>query len=154
MQEYGFSHLDNRKNAVGCPVVITKGEYKGKKGIVTNVMKSITDRYGYAYEITLNHDEDECPICIYSGDFFDSLFNVDITLEDGKKYVTMRGDVATMHKDKYGDGFHMNYSEITKHANNDCTESYWPNGFAYHYDCGMNILKEWTEETVIFGAMV
>ena len=27
------------------------------------------------------------------------------------------------------------------------------NGFAYHYDCGMNILKEWTEETVIFGAM-
>ena len=43
MQEYGFTHIDNRKNAVGCPVVITKGEYTGKKGIVTNVMKSITD---------------------------------------------------------------------------------------------------------------
>ena len=107
MNEYRFTHLDNRKNAVGCPVIITKGEYKGKKGIVTNVMKSITDQYGYAYEITLNHGEYECPVCLYSGDHFDSLFTVDIR----------------------------------------------PNGFAYHYDCGMNILKEWKEETVIYGGM-
>ena len=80
MNEYRFTHLDNRKNAVGCPVIITKGEYKGKKGIVTNVMKSITDQYGYAYEITLNHGEYECPVCLYSGDHFDSLFTVDITM--------------------------------------------------------------------------
>lgn len=35
--DYRFAHIANYKNAVGAPVVITEGEHKGKKGIVTNV---------------------------------------------------------------------------------------------------------------------
>jgi hypothetical protein len=147
MNEYRFNHIDNFKNAVGAPVVITKGEHKGKKGIVTNVFSSIfKERYGRIFEITLLYNEGEEPIVIHSNDHFDAIFVVDITLEDGKKYFTMRGDVATIHKYKHGGGFYVEYSEITDNPQNDCTEHYEPNGFAYHYDCGMNILKEWKED--------
>ena len=145
--DYRFNHIDNYKNAIGAPVVITKGEHKGKKGIVTDVIankKKPTDRI---FEITLASNEGEKPIVIQSSDYFDAIFVVDITLEDGKKYFTMRGDAVTMHKSKYGDGFYVEYSEVTKDPRNDCTEHYEPNGFAYHYDCGMNILKEWKEDT-------
>lgn len=145
--DYRFNHIANYKNAVGAPVVITEGEHKGKKGIVTNVTIDMEKQRDWIFEITLSCNEGEEPIVIQSGDHFDAIFAVDIALEDGKKYFTMCGDVVTMHKSKYGDGFYVEYSEVTKDPRNDCTEHYEPNGFAYHYDCGMNILKEWKEDT-------
>lgn len=147
LNTYRFNHIDNYKNAVGAPVVITEGEHKGKKGIVTNVTNDMEKQWGWIFEIALSCNEGENPIVIQSGDHFDAIFVVDIALEDGKKYFTMRGDVVTMHKYKHGDGFYVEYSEVTKNPRNDAHEYYRQNGFAHHYDCGMNILKEWKEDT-------
>ena len=58
----------------------------------------------------------------------------------------MCGNIVTMHKYAYGSGFYVNYSEVCDDKTNTATESYEPAGFAYHYDCGMNILKEYIEE--------
>ena len=141
--DYTISHISSRMLAIGAVITFTEGINKDKLGVITDIYQSISEdrQYNYTYEVTMASSEIN-----FIPNSFSVPYRIVINLEDGKKYVTMRGDLVTMHKDKYGDGFHVNYSEITMHANNDCTESYWPNGFAYHYDCGMNILKEYIEK--------
>ena len=68
-------------------------------------------------------------------------FYVRIALEPGKRCMLMTGKVVTCHKHEYG-GLYFKYSEYTGDTRNSCTESVAENGFAYHYDCGMNVLKE------------
>lgn len=66
------------------------------------------------------------------------LFEIVIELVDGAKYMTMHGDIRTVHKFKHGDDFYFDYAEL---GGSDSKECIYPNGSTYHYDCGANLLK-------------
>jgi hypothetical protein len=154
MNNYKLTHIKNYEDAIGAPIKIISGFYEGKTGFIKNIYKPINGSYPIVVEICLpkaiihkymdgNTFEDAI---LYLSDFWDSSFAINIKLQDGKKYVTMNGDIVTMHTNKYGNGFHVNNSEITHDEKNQSIECYESNGFAYHYDCGCNILKEYTEK--------
>ena len=148
MNSYRLNHIRDYRDAIGAPVKIIKGEHTGKLGVITNVYRGIGDRFGkHVIEITVNHPNEShlYPTIVYSDTYFDAMFEINISLVPGKKYVTMRGDIVTMHKYRFNGGFYVEYSEVTGDPKNQSTESYEDNGFAYHYDCGMNILKEYVD---------
>lgn len=149
MRHYRFSHINDYVNVIGAPVKIIEGQYKGRKGLISNVFTSIIrNRPSHAFEIELEaFGEEDNYITLLTSDSFDAPFAIDITLEDGKKYVTMSGDVVTMHACRNNNGwFYVNNSEVCNDPKNTSTECYESNGFAYHYDCGCNILKEYIEK--------
>jgi len=141
--DYRIIHIRNRKLAIGAVITFMEGINKDKLGVITDIYQSISEdkKYKYAYEVTISTTNE---VVFINNDFYFP-YKVVINLEDGKKYVTMFGDIVTMHKYEYGSGFYVNYSEICKDKTNPSTESYEPDGFAYHYDWGMNILKEYIE---------
>ncbi len=145
--DYKFSHINDYAIAIGAPVKILSGQYKDRKGYVSNVFTSIiTNRPFHAFEITLyTTKEDDNYKTLLMSDRFDAPFAIDVTLKEGNKYVTMSGDVVTMYAYNAGTQFLAKYSEITGDPNNTSSEYYTANGFANHYDCGMNILKEYVE---------
>lgn len=145
---YKFSHIDNYANAIGAPVKILEGQYKGQQGYISNVFTSIIpNRPSHAFEITLFEEpESNDYITLLMSDSFDAPFAIDVTLHEGNKYVTMKGDVVTMYSYNAGTQFYAKYSEITGDPHNDSSEYYAENGFANHYDCGMNILKSYEEK--------
>jgi hypothetical protein len=148
MNNYQYTHISSYKDAIDAPVKMIAGEYKGRKGYITNVFTSIIEhRPDHVFEIELEaFGENDDVIHILSSDGLCAQFAIDITLEDGKKYLTMNGDVVTMHELRYNQGwFYVNNSEVCHDPKNTSNECYEANGFAYHYDCGCNILKEYIE---------
>jgi len=142
--DYRITHIIARQLAIGAVITFMEGINKDKLGVITDIYQSISEdkKYKYAYEVTIANSNE---VIFINNDFYFP-YKVVIKLEDGKKYVTMCGNIVTMHKYEYGSGFYVNYSEVCDDPTNTSTESYEPDGFAYHYDCGMNILKEYIEE--------
>lgn len=70
-------------------------------------------------------------------------FEIVIELVDGAKYMTMHGDIRTVHKFKHGDDFYFDYAEL---GGSDSKECIYPNGSTYHYDCGANLLKRVSDD--------
>lgn len=66
---------------------------------------------------------------------------VDIDLIDGQKYMLMDGHVVTIHAASTNGRFYFDYSELMSDPYNTFTEGLSANGFAHHYDCYMNALK-------------
>lgn len=127
MHNYHMAHLRNLSDAI-CTRVFTD---EGKRGIVTNVK-----HVGEARIFTVMFDDGTTEDLDYWK------FYVDVELIDGHKYMLMTGEIATIHVYPYGNGFFVNYSELTHDDSNSYEEHIDSNGFAYHYDCGMNVLKE------------
>ena len=146
---YKCTGLEKPESVFNMIVKFETGEHKGKRGRVFTVFKSIFTKcllpvFGIAI---LDENGDDTHEDVYLPNTWDAPFVIDVKLEDGKKYVTEKGVVVTMHEDQNNPGrFFVNYSEFCKDPRNTCTENYESNGFAYHYDCGMNILKEYIEE--------
>ena len=65
-------------------------------------------------------------------------FEIVVELVDGAKYMTMNGDIRTIHKFKNGNDFYFDYAEL---GGSDSKECIYSNGSTYHYDCGANLLK-------------
>ena len=147
---YKCCGLANPELAFNMIVKFEKGEHQGKRGRVFTVFTSIFKVYNHmpVLGIAILDDEgNDTHEDVYLPNTWDAPFVVDITLEEGKKYVTEKGNVVTMHEQPNNTGrFFVNYSEVCDDPRNTCTESYESNGFAYHYDCGMNILKEYIED--------
>jgi sugar lactone lactonase YvrE len=64
-----------------------------------------------------------------------------VNVEDGKQYMLMDGKVVTIHERHKG-SFYFSYAEYTDDPINDSKETIYPNGTAYHFDCGCSVLKE------------
>jgi hypothetical protein len=126
MHDYCLAHLRNPDNAVGARI---KFKDDGSTGTIVEV---VSKDYPNEYKVELDNGgfvnvKDELP-----REFF-----IQVELKDGIKVMDMKGDVMTLRKHKYGKAFYVQV--------NDEPEAYKeyiePNGFAYHYDCGCNILK-------------
>ena len=141
--------LENPKLGYGMMVKFDKGEHQGKRGFVFEVFNPCISNgqlpvVGIGIFDEKGNDTKEN---VYFQLTWDAPFVVDVTLVDGKKYVTEKGIVVTMHEQPNNTGrFFVNYSECCNDPRNTATECYESNGFAYHYYCGMNILKEYIEE--------
>ena len=149
MNNYRCAGLANPELAFGMIVKFEKGEHQGKRGRVFTIYTSIFTKSSLpVLGIGILDDEgNDTHEDVYLPNTWDAPFVVDVTLEEGKKYVTEKGNVVTMHEQPNNPGrFFVNYSEVCDDPRNTCTESYESNGFAYHYDCGMNILKEYIED--------
>jgi hypothetical protein len=136
MREYTLTHLQNPHDAVGATVKIGMegicvDHLVGKVGKITAVKKV---SFPSIFEVTF---EDGTKQGCMTRDF-----TVVVNLVDGKRYMLMTGEKVTIHEFRPMGRFYFNYSELCNDSNNDCTETLDPNGFAYHYDCGCNVLKE------------
>lgn len=150
MNNYKCTRLANPELAFGMIVKFEKGEHQGKRGRVFTVFTSVFKGYNHMQVLgidILDEDGNDTHEDVYLPTTWDAPFVVDVTLVDGKKYVTEKGKVVTMHEQPKNPGrFFVNYSEYCNDPRNTAIECYESNGFAYHYDCGMNILKEYIEE--------
>lgn len=72
-------------------------------------------------------------------------FEIHVELVDKAKYMTMNGDIRTLHKHAESPNFFMEYSEL---GGCGSTEMVYSNGSTYHYDCGMNLLKRMPDDEV------
>lgn len=127
MNKYHMNHLRHLSDAI-CTRVFTA---EGNRGIISNVK-----HVGETRMFTVMFDDGT------TGDFDYWNLYVEVDLIDGHKYMLMTGEIATIHEYPHGNGFFINYSEITHDETNPYHEHIESNGFAYHYDCGMNVLKE------------
>jgi len=127
MHNYTLNHLRTKTDAVGARIKMnTSSEEQG------TIIELVKDTFPYSYKVEM---DDGTTITIV--DQFPLNFFIHVELKDGIKVMDMTGEVYTLGKHKHGDAFYT--------QKNDDPESYKeyiePNGFAYHYDCGCNILK-------------
>lgn len=126
--KYSINDVKNPIDAIGATICLLDGT----KGAITGVLSS-PGAYPSVYEIEL---VDGSKAALPPNQFY-----IDIAIEAGRRYMIMSGEIVTIHAWKFcPDRFLFKYNEHWGETN-PCTESIQPNGFAYHYDCGCNILK-------------